>query len=272
MSWTISLLLAFLALLTRTPSVTLDIGAAADWVSGLGSLAAVIVALHGFKIVERQRASDRDDAATLRAASALAAEKGIAYELAAALSDMANNLLAIRKHFATRRNDVRIPRSPTRVEHYKMLQPLIGLSDEGTLKLPAGSTELLVKAGAIEFWNDIRLLANRNRSITTLMIEYRTLWENAISKMPIPEDFTGTIGHLSVEGDLFATIKSDLIKIDSMVGEMIPQVEDTAVLLTKVSGQIGPIMTKYFKSPFLHFEHAEDENPPVRKERSQSPE
>jgi hypothetical protein len=152
-----------------------DVGSLADWVSGLGSLAAVIVALGGFWVVARQRAADQRDL-----------ERGVAYELVAALMDIANNILALDKHIRTERNDIEVGMGGETPARFRVLNPLMGLSTEGEIPIPPGTTRLLIKAGATELWNDVLLLANHNRALTSIMKEYKDLWATTMSRMPHP--------------------------------------------------------------------------------------
>ncbi len=236
------LILAILAGVVAHPAtIHIDAGGLADWVSGLGSLAAVIVALYGFRVVADQRAADRRDA-----------EKGVAYELVATVLDMGNHIRAIEKHLNEQRNDMVVKVGDNVVARFRGLNPLIGLSNEGDMQLPGGTTELLFKAGAIELWNDVRLLANRNRSLTNLLKEYQRIWQGVIDKMPAPEGFTGTVGHIAADPAAFAAVRGDLIRVDSVIVALDDQVKDTGKLLTRVAGQIGPVMRKYFNEPFIH--------------------
>ena len=238
------LMLAVLAGVAAHPAtIQIDAGGLADWVSGLGSLAAVIVALYSFRVVANQRTADKRDA-----------EKGVAYELVATVLDMGNHIRAIEKHLNEQRNDMVVKIGDKVVARFRGLNPLIGLSSEGELQLPVGSTELLFKAEAIELWNDARLLANRNRSLTSLLKEYQQIWQEVIDKMPTPEGFTGTVGHIAADPAVFAAIRSDLVRVDSVIVALDAQVKDTGKLLTSVAGQIGPAMKKYFNEPFLHLD------------------
>jgi len=236
------LMLTIIAGVVAHPAtIQIDVGGLADWVSGLGSLAAVIVALSGFRIVANQRATDKRDA-----------EKGVAYELIATVLDMGNHIRAIEKHLDEQRNDMIVKVGDKIVAKFRVLNPIIGLSNEGELKLPIGSTELLVKAEALELWNEVRLLANRNRSLTSLLKEYQQIWQAVIDKMPAPEGFTASVGHIAADPAVFAAVRGDLVRVDSVIVALDSQVKDTGKLLTRVAGQIGPVMKKYFNEPFLH--------------------
>lgn len=236
------LILAILAgVIAHPATIQIDAGDLADWVSGLGSLAAVIVALLGFRVVANQRAADKRDA-----------EKGVAYELVATVLDMGNHIRAIEKHLNEQRNDMVVKIGEKVVAKFRVLNPLIGLSNEGELKLPIGSTELMFKAGAVELWNDVRLLANRNRSLTSLLKDYQQIWQGVIDQMPTPEGFTGTVGHIAADPAAFDAVRGDLVRVDSVIEALDAQVKDTGKLLTRVAGQIGPVMKKYFDEPFLH--------------------
>lgn len=270
MSITMALLLAFLALLTRMPAITLDLGSLADWVSGLGSLAAVAVALNGFRIVERHRASDRSNFEATRAAEAIAADKTVAYELAAAISNMSNNLIALRNHVRSESRTVEITLSGTIRARYQTLTPLVGLSEEGNISLPPGTTELLIKANATPFWNDVMLLANSNRAITSIMKQYNMLHEAYILTLPPPTQFTGETGHITGSLEELRKVEGHMVRLHSVVLALANQIVRTDELQKRVADQMGPIMKDYFKAPFLHFREEEGDTS-SRKENPQPP-
>ena len=224
-----------------------DFGSLADWVSGLGTLAAVLVALCSFWVVERQRAKDRHDA-----------ELGVAYELAAILINIANNILALEKHFVTERNDISVGTGRSALQ-FKVLNPLIGLSNEGEMQVPPGTTKLLVKAGAVELWNDVLLVVNQNRALSSIMKDYRDLWVATMAKMPGPMSFAGSTGHISASRDDFLSIQPLLIKLDAIVGALEVQIPAAVNLIKSVTGRIGPTFGHISANQFLHFSEASSE-------------
>lgn len=223
------------------PTFQLEVGSLADWVAGIGSLIAVIVAMLGYWVVARHRNADRRDA-----------ERAVAFELVAVLMEIANHILSIEKHFKTQRNDMTVSADGKHVVSFKIINPLIGLSSEGEIRPPEGTTQLLIRANAIELWNDVLLLANHNRALTSIMKEYRHLWDQTMAKMPTPADFTGPVGHIEAEGPAFAAIRPDLIKLDSIVEGLEPQISEAVALTKKVAGEIGPALQEYFGESFLH--------------------
>jgi len=283
MSLIAALVLSFLAVLARTPAVTLELGGLADWVSGLGSLLAVGAAVYGFGLVEQQRATDkkdsedrrRDDLKELedrRRNDQKDVEKGRAYELMAAIMDMANNIRALDKHFVEQRNDFTLVNANGTLQTYKAFNALIGLSDEGNLKLPSGTTELLVKADGIPVWNDLQLLANRNRSLTSLVKEYRILWDSIISKLPASKDHSGKLGKLPDNELEKNRIRAELVRLDSVVTATLSQMASTMLLLQRVASTFPPLMAAYFDGPFLRFEADSDDFDTEAKNNPQPPE
>jgi hypothetical protein len=221
---------------------SIDFGSAADWISGIGSLAAVVVALGGFKVVARQRAED-----------ARRAEEAVGYDLMAAVHGIGNNVKALRLHVCTARNDIVIRPSGGEPIVYRSLSALIGLSSEGDVQLPAGATQLLVKAKAIPLWNDLLLLASQSRALTTIMKEYRELYQQAMPLFPLARSFTGKIGHIQADDSEFSKVRPSLIQIDSIVGALEEQTAATDELSDRVTQEIGPTLKNYFGGSFLQF-------------------
>lgn len=224
----------------------LEIGSLADWVSGLGSLAAVAIALCGYWVVARQREADRRDR-----------ERAVAYELVAVLMELSNNVLTIRKHIRQARNDMAIPSANL---HFRIINPLIGLSSEGEVRLPPGSAELLIKASAADLWNQAVLLANHNRALVSILKEYRGLWAETMARLP-PPDFTSSPGKFRTKTSEFETVKPELIKLDAIVASLESQSDEAAALAQSVADAIGPILKSYFKETILQLHPSTAESP-----------
>lgn len=234
-------------MIARPPAITIDIGSAADWISGAGSLLAVVVALHGFRIVERQRQTDKRDA-----------EIGLAYEVASILLDISNHLSGVSKHLKDNPNMIEIHKGALEVKKYRFTHPLVGLSNEGEWTFPNGSSELVIKACGYNWWNQARLLISRNRSITALLKEYQVIWTEAAKKLPLPVDDTGLVRRAPANSDTQQSLQDDLVRIDSFLASLNDQVDNTAKLLEEVSSEFGPGMKKYLGIPFVHFSRPEN--------------
>lgn len=216
----------------------MESGSLADWVSGLGSLTAVAIALWGYWIVARQRGTDRRQA-----------ERAIAYEVIAVIHELSNNILTIQKHVGAARNDITLPAKKL---HFRIINPLIGLSSEGELRLPAGSAELLVKAKAEGLWNQATLVANHNRALVSIMKEYRSLWTETMARFPTFEELPD--GGLGQRWDAaqFDAVKPELIKLDAIVGHLEEHANEAATLAHEVAAAIGPAFRAFFNEPILH--------------------
>jgi hypothetical protein len=220
-------------------TVVYDLGHLADWVSGLGSLAAVVVAIWGFFLVSRQRRDDRK-----------ANELSVGYELMAVLLDLANHLKGIERHIIEHENNVTV-RGEAEIKTYRAFNPLIGLTNEGNLKVPTGTTELLVNAKSVDLWNDLRLLFNRNRSITSLMMEYRPVMEEFIREVPRLGPLEAGKIPARMDLDRYRDFEGKLHRLDRMTRDIVDQVLDTALLNERVLNKIGPALKAYFGHPFL---------------------
>jgi hypothetical protein len=223
----------------------MNVGSLADWVSGLGSLAAVVIAMWGYWLVSRQRAQD------LRQT-----ERAIAYETIAIVQEFTNNILTIQKHISVSRNDLSVPEKHL---HFRILNPLIGLSSEGDVRLPSGSAELLVKANAAALWNDAVLAANHNRALVSILKEYRDLWAETMARLPPPAELPVGGLRMRTESAAFDALKPDLIKLDAIVGALEEQVADAAKLAHAVARDIGPVLKAYFNEPILHLTPADED-------------
>jgi hypothetical protein len=216
----------------------MEVGSLADWVSGLGSLAAVGIALWGYWLVSRQRLEDRRQT-----------ERGTAYETIAVIQELSNNILTIQKHVTQARNDITVPAKKL---HFRIINPLIGLSSEGDARLPAGSAELLVKANAADLWNTAVLVADHNRALVSILKEYRSLWAETMARIPPLVEVPGSGLHVRADTGSFEALKPELLKLDAIVTALEVQTAEAASLAHAVARDIGPVLKAYFKEPMLH--------------------
>jgi hypothetical protein len=221
----------------------MEVGSLADWVSGLGSLAAVAIALAGYWIIARHRAADRRQS-----------ERATAYEIIAVVHEITNNILAIQNQIAEASNDIAVPAKGLR---FRIINPIIGFSTEGDVRLPAGSAELLVRADAPELWNKATLLVNHNRALVSILKEYRSLWAETMPQLPILQEIPGEGLKASSHASDFEALKPELIKLDAVVVALQVQVEEAGHLAHAVAKDIGPVFKRYFKEPILHLSTAE---------------
>jgi hypothetical protein len=213
-----------------------ELGSLADWISGVGSLAAVIVALYLSQDARREHLEDRR-----------AAEKSVAYEIMAVVRDVSNNVLALERHLGENRNFIQLYEGATK-ERYRLDNPLMGISSEGAHTLPAGATELFAKAGASDLWNETRELVDRNRSLTAITLEYRALWASATAKIP-PRRIGDNSSDRACPNS--AELREELINIDMVLGQFEDQLNDTAGRLKALMPEIGPRLRQYVGGPFL---------------------
>lgn len=224
------------------PSFTIDLGSLVEWVAAAGSIGAIFAAVAGFRIVDRQREKDRRDR-----------ERAVGFNLMASLLDIGNNIEALRQHIRSQRNDITIETADRRCIRYKTIQALVGISSEGDVDLPDGTTELFVRASLVDLWNETLLLRRHNASLTQIMKDYRELWIKTMEKLPLPLAINGPFGHVQVDNEAFQALRPGLIQIDSMVDALDQQSAEASKLVQRVARNLGPALKKYLGEPFIEF-------------------
>lgn len=150
-------------------------GGAADWVAGLATLAAVVVALRGYKFAEWQRQQ------------ALREERRKhVHLLGTKLAEMSNDAWAIALHFKEC-----LDRNPKSKTVLPRVFPLIGDSPPDRFLLSLDETAILIESNNAEFMTTYSEAVRAQIIIHRTMEEYRHRYDALRAVMPTPVDVVG---------------------------------------------------------------------------------
>lgn len=210
----------------------MEVGSAADWFSGTMSALAVVVALAGFKLADRQRNKD------LAVARRKAADQTFVK-----LLTVVNSIHTIHRHLNTQANSDRL-QGPDGPETWRMIQPMIGFSDEATIQFGADEAGLFIEAKQSEFLMDLMLLGRRHAALISALQEY-ALRRDALTKLsPAPTSFKGLVGSVHLTPDEYARIRPYTIQVESLIQTIIGFCDSDLKLALSLTDRFGAVMEK----------------------------
>lgn len=214
----------------------------ADWVSGIGSLLAVIVALCGYWLVERHRKIDdrkrRQDAA---------------YQVAFKLSALASDAQVTHKLLN--------PPGKTVEEWLAEENPLeicgklpisIGGTDPICRDLSEAQQNVLMSLKEEDFLMDFSEAFARNQSIDAGLKEYARRRDAMAAMLPSSSQFQGQIGSFDLTEEQMQKIYPALIACSSLVQSMRKLSKMNVEQLTSLSEKYRPMMSKHFPKLHIH--------------------
>lgn len=243
-----ALLLGFARALLQ--GISIDLGSFADWFSGLGSVAAVVVALLSLRSVERYRREDR-----------LKAEIALGHEIIGAMLAITESLRNHQRHIAMNPSPVTTPERT-----YTIFQPALGLSSEGDLNLPTGAIELLVRADGLGVWQDAREAVKFNSIATTTMKEYKELWLALQAKLPAPASST-TFSYNPTDEQM-RIFHVEFLRLETITTELRRIVDEGVERAEAAATAVGPKLRAYFGQKFLQLEPLDSEEQSSSAQRS----
>lgn len=218
-------------------SMIFNIGAIAEWIAGLGSLAAASVALWSVHSERKQRAEDQRSH-----------EVKIAHELMLALKSVVSNVTALERHFYQNKINVSVSVGGKLVDTYKIAHPIIGISTEGGVLLPPGGADLVFRVGGADLWRDAIQAIDLNRSIHAIMKEYVKIYDGVI-KYFYYDDSGGLVLRL-VDGHQLEKVKAHLSSINDLTKLLNENIYNTILLCHSLNERLSPDLEKYFGQSF----------------------
>lgn len=214
----------------------------AEWISGIGSLLAVIVALGGYWIVERHR---KDDTKQQR--------QNAAYQIAFKLSALASDARVTHKQIN--------PEGKTPDEWLLVTDPMeicgtlpvnIGSSEAICRDLSDSEQNLLMSLREEDFLMDFSEAFARNQSIEAGMREYAARREAIMAMLPPPTQYQGQVGSLFLNPQQVAQVQPHLIACATLVQSMRGLSKQNVEQLSGLCDKFQPMMSKHFPKLHIH--------------------
>ena len=214
----------------------------ADWVSGIGSLLAVVVALGGYWLVERHRQFDekkrRQDAAYQ-----------IAFKLSALASDAHVTHRLLNPPEKTT-EDWLSEQDP--MEICGKLHISIGATEPVCRDLNEAEQNLLMSLKEEDFLMDFSEAFARNQSIEAGLKEYTRRRDAITATLPAPAQFRGQIGSFDLTQEEVQQIYPALVACSSLVQSMRVLSKTNIEQLSSLSEKYRPMMSGHFPKLHVH--------------------
>jgi len=219
-----------------------DEGSEAEWFAGWASLAAVIVALLGYWLVELQRRKDetkrRQDAAYQ-----------IGFKVASLASDVRNNDGCLFPEGAGI-DDWKNVQDPFQIVGAQ--QPAVGYTGTVSRDLTEAEQNLLMLLREENFLMAYSEIYARNLSIMAGMQEYKERYAAVMAKLPAPVAATGQVATMGITQqqklELHPYITPAATLIQSLRGLSVINVE----MITTLSDTFQPMMRRHFPRLHIH--------------------
>lgn len=213
----------------------MEFGSAADWFSGVMTAIAVIVALAGYGVSEWQRKRDREEAE-------LQAGRLIGIKLMKVL----NGTHDIHRHLWTPYDGPPLGGEGGN-EMWRTIHPLVGLQDDPTIILDGAETNLLIRANATDFLQELMLATTRYQSIVSSMKEYQLRYEAIYELSPAPVSMNGQIGTHMLTAEQYMKIRPYSIALENLIQSLRAMTVENVEICKKLASDYGPIMKRYFR-------------------------
>lgn len=231
----------------------METGSLADWVSGIGSMLAVTVALAGYWISHVQRKDDQRIAEEHRTAEDAKTRQGILHQISLKLSALASE--AGTTHAAL------LPSGRTEAELTTMRDPrqLVGefnpdagmeLTMAHDLSVEEQNLLMLVKEN--DFLMDYTEALARHESIRAGLLEYKSKREAIMAMLPPPKIINGQMASHFLSDAEWLALAPHLIPLSTLLVSARALSKQNIELLARLCASYKPLMAKHFPQLNIH--------------------
>lgn len=217
-------------------------GSTADWVSGIGSLLAVIVALIGYFLVERKHR--KDDREKLQ---------GQIYQIGYKLSTFVSEAGVTVRDLTGRRMR---PNAIMGADHPFIIvnsqPPVLGYDKTMARDLSDAEQNLLMMIRQEEFLMDFSECVARNESIRSAFVEYSVRREELLADLPTPDSINGAIGSFETTAERINELMPRLIPAATLVVQARELAARNMEMLTALCRKFKPMMEQHFPDMHVH--------------------
>jgi hypothetical protein len=217
-------------------------GPMADWVSGIGSMLAVIVALAGYWLADGQRKKEANER-----------RQNAAYQIGFKLSALASEARVILGDLnPLGKSDEELAAETNPMDVCGALQPKVGYHETSARDLSESEQNLLMSLREEDFLMDYSEAFARNQSIRAGILEYKIKREAISAKLPTPVATRGEIASFDLTKEDLLRIGPDLIAAASLVRSLRALSRINMDQLDDLGRRFTPMMTKHFPKLHIH--------------------
>lgn len=226
----------------------MDSGSIADWVSGVGSLLAVVAALVGYWIVHRQYVRDQRDK-----------EQGAAYQICFKLTTLIGE--ASGSHdtlFQPFKTEAEWLALSDPIEICATQQAMVGFDETAARDLSESEQNLLLKLKEENFLMDYSEGLARHHSIRSGLIEFKNRHESIVAMLPPPVGVDGSALDLVLSSEQKLGLLPHVIPASTLIMSLREMSIRNIAMLKTLASKFQPTMQRHF--PNLHIPQIEVED------------
>jgi len=172
--------------------------------------------------------------------------KALAFSTCVKLLHIINSTVSLDNHvktcFALREKP-----GNTHMEPWQVLVPMIGHTDEGSIRFSAEEMAVFAAAGEYDFMQDMMLLAARHSSSLASFQEYCRMRNDFREVGPKPQDFDGQIAGGWLTPEEVESYKPYTMPMNNVVVGLDRGLDQDLLLARSIAEKFGPITAKVFK-------------------------
>jgi hypothetical protein len=220
-------------------------GNVADWVSGLGSFAAALVAVGGYRWSERQRQNSERER-----------EQAAAYQICSKLSDLASDAHTTLGSLCARENAAQFWLTVSDpIEIVSAQAPIIDTPSTNSHSLIDVEQNLLLSMKEEDFLMDYSEAVKRNEVIKRALQDYASRYQFVFSMLPKPRAIEGEAIILDSDAAELKAVYPYALQAASVVQQARRLSIQNTEVLDRLATNFHPMMTKHF--PNLHIPRLE---------------
>jgi hypothetical protein len=172
-------------------------------------------------------------------------QKALAFSAAVKLLHIINSTVSLRDHVRSRMELLNDP-SHSHMEPWQVLVPMIGHTDEGTIRFTSEEMGVFTAAKEYDFMQDMMLLALRHSASLATFLEYCSMRNEFRAIGPKPVYFEGQIGGITLTQEEVDSFKPYTIPMNDAAVGLHLGLDTDQTLARSVAARFGPITAKHF--------------------------
>jgi hypothetical protein len=173
-------------------------------------------------------------------------QKALAFSVVVKLLHIINSTVSLSNHVKSclaLRDDP----ANTHMEPWQVLVPMIGHTDEGSIRFTSDEMGVFAAANEYDFMQDMMLLAMRHSSSLAVFQEYCSMRNEFRAIGPKPTDFDGQIGGGWLTPEEVSKFKPYTIPMNNVVIGLDTGLDKDVCLARTVSKRFGLVTARHFK-------------------------
>lgn len=172
-------------------------------------------------------------------------QKALAFSVVVKLLHIINSTVSLSNHV---KSCLALRNDPARahMEPWQVLVPMIGHTDEGSIRFTADEMGVFAAANEYDLMQDMMLLAARHSSALATFQEYCKMRNEFRTIGPKPADFDGQIGGGWLTPEEVDGFKPYTIPMNNVVVGLDAGLDEDERLARKVAERFGPVTARHF--------------------------